>query len=170
MTNSKRMIICFARTRVSQQHFTIQKDDTSLNLHKNIQMKTIFFYLVLLIFLVSTAMAQQKINRKDLLSEKITAALISKVDVKEITLGPTQKAPLHQHPCAVFGYVAEGELLFQIRGHKPQLLKQGDAFYEPAETAIEHFDNASADHQLKFIAFYLHNDEKELIELLPDKQ
>jgi quercetin dioxygenase-like cupin family protein len=125
-------------------------------------------YLTFLTFFSINTMAQQKVNRKDLLSEKLVSGTVSKVDVKEITMGPSQTAPLHKHPCPVFGYVAEGTLLFQIQGLEPKTLKQGDAFYEPAETAIAHFDNASSDHSLKFIAFYLNNGENQLIEILPD--
>lgn len=113
-------------------------------------------------------MAQEKVNRKQLLTEELAARTISKVDVKEIIMEPFRKAGLHQHPCPVFGYVAEGTLLFQIQGQEPKTLKKGDAFYEPAATAIAHFDNASSQ-PLKFIAFYLTNGEKQLIEMLPDK-
>lgn len=114
-------------------------------------------------------MAQQQIGRKQLLSEILTERSLSKVDVTEITMPAGQKAPLHKHPCPVFGYVSEGTLLFQIDGMEEKILKAGDAFYEPADTAIAHFDNASPDHVMKFIAFYLNNGEGKLIEMLEEK-
>jgi len=81
---------------------------------------------------------------------------------------PLQKGGLHQHPCPVFGYVAEGKLYFQIEGHPAKTLLKGEAFFEPANTPIAHFDNASQE-PLKFIAFYLTNGEEQLIEMLPQK-
>jgi quercetin dioxygenase-like cupin family protein len=127
-----------------------------------------FYFLTLFAGLTVTSMAQQAVTRKQLLTKELAARTISKVDVKEIIMEPLQKGGLHKHPCPVFGYVAEGTLLFQIQGQEPETLKKGDAFYEPADTAIAHFDNASNE-PLKFIAFYLTNGEKQLIEMLPDK-
>lgn len=125
------------------------------------------YYFSILIFLSIDGMAQKQLNRKDLLAETLTLQTVSKVDVKEIILEPSQTAPLHKHPCPVFGYVAEGSLLFAVQGQKPKLLNQGDAFYEPADTPITHFDNASTNKPVKFIAFYLTNNDKPLIEILP---
>jgi hypothetical protein len=49
-----------------------------------------------------------------------------------------------------------------------QTIHAGEVCYEPADTVIEHFDNAS-DHVLaKFIPYYLLNGQKELIEMLPE--
>lgn len=46
-------------------------------------------------------------------------------------------------------------------------LKAGDAFFEPANTKILHFDNASAIEPMTFIAFYLlGKGEDELIRML----
>lgn len=126
-------------------------------------------HLLLLTFSTITAVAQQKVNRKLLLTAEFAPRTIFDVKATEITMEPFQKAGLHKHPCPVFGYVAEGTLLFQIQGEEPQTLKKGDAFYEPADKSIAHFDNAS-EQPLKFIAFYLTNGEKQLIEMLPDKK
>jgi hypothetical protein len=49
-------------------------------------------------------------------------------------------------------------------------LKAGDAFYEPADTPILHFDNYSEKEPMKFIAYYLTNGEDELIEILHTKK
>lgn len=113
------------------------------------------------------AQKQQKVSRKELLSEIITKRSLSKVNVTEITLVPGQKVPLHKHPCPVFGYVSEGTILFQIEHKDEKIIKAGEAFYEPADTRIAHFDNASPDHIAKFIAFYLTDGEAKLIEMLP---
>jgi hypothetical protein len=45
-------------------------------------------------------------------------------------------------------------------------LPEGSAFYEPADTVILRFDNASATEPLVFIANYLLDGEKDLIHML----
>ncbi|MCF0063772.1 cupin domain-containing protein [Dyadobacter chenwenxiniae] len=129
------------------------------------QKQIIFILLLTMIYINSTA--QQAVGRKDLLSVTLGIQSVDKVQIKEITLSAGQHAPLHQHPCPVVGYVAEGSLIYQIQGQPAQTLNQGDAFYEPANTAIARFDNALADKPLKFIAFYLTNGEQSLIQILP---
>jgi quercetin dioxygenase-like cupin family protein len=65
------------------------------------------------------------------------------------------------------GYVATGSINFQIDGKPNQCLRSGDAFYEPRDVPIAHFDNASKTEAAVFIAFYLlGGGEHELIEML----
>lgn len=113
-----------------------------------------------------TTMAQDQITRKPLLTASSINKMVKRTEIKEIIFKPLQQTGLHQHPCPVVGYIAEGTAIFQVKGEQKQTLKAGDAFYEPAETVIEHFDNASDTEPLKFIAFYLIDDEKEVITML----
>ncbi|WP_207420276.1 cupin domain-containing protein [Desertivirga brevis] len=123
-------------------------------------------YLIVLILIACGAQAQTTVQRKDLLSVEFAARSFNRVDAKEIVMQPGQKAPLHHHPCPVVGYIAEGNLIYQVKGKPEQRLKTGDSFYEPSGTAILRFDNASKEQPLKFIAFYLNAGEPELTELL----
>ena len=111
-------------------------------------------------------MAQNDIIRKPLLTASAIDKFVKRVEIKEINFKPGQQTGLHLHPCPVTGYIAEGNCTFQVKGQPVQNLKAGDAFYEPANTHIEHFDNASATEPMKFIAFYLMGDESELIKML----
>ncbi len=115
------------------------------------------------------ANAQNKIVRNELLNARIGERLISKVKVVEIEFMAGQKAPLHKHPCPVIGSIVEGQCLVQVDGEPAMILKAGDAFFEPADKPIVHFDNYSEKEPMKFIAYYLLNNEKDLIELLPTK-
>jgi quercetin dioxygenase-like cupin family protein len=116
-----------------------------------------------------TAMAQQKqILRKDLLNPAINQQ-ITTVEIKEITLLEGQIAPKHLHPCPVVGYIKSGKVLFQIEGEEEIILNAGDAFYEPKNKIILHFDNASNDSQLTFIAFYLKEANEDNIKLIEEK-
>jgi quercetin dioxygenase-like cupin family protein len=101
-----------------------------------------------------------------LLSAELQNKTVTKVDVREIVFQPGQETGLHKHPCPVFGYVAEGEAILQIEGKPPQHLRTGSAFYEPADTVIARFDNASAKNAMRFICYYLLDGEQKLIEML----
>ncbi len=117
---------------------------------------TILFTLIL-----NFTMAQQKaIARQKLLKENIKQN-ISNVDAQEITMKAGQIAPRHLHPCPVIGYIKSGEVLFQIEGEEKKILKAGEAFYEPKNKKILHFDNHSKDSELIFIAFYLKESDEE---------
>jgi quercetin dioxygenase-like cupin family protein len=97
------------------------------------------------------------IIRKSLMTALIGQKNVERVEIKEIELVPGQATGLHFHPCPVVGYIA---------GQPERLLKAGEAFFEPADTRIAHFD-ATADGPVKFIAFYLlGQDESKLIEML----
>ncbi|WP_161597145.1 cupin domain-containing protein [Dyadobacter flavalbus] len=123
-------------------------------------------HILFLLIISMNANAQQAVARKDLLAVTFDSRAVDNVQAKEITMGAAQRAPLHRHPCPVVGYITEGTLIYQIQGQPAQTLNKGDAFYEPAETEIARFDNASASAPLKFIVFYLSTGEQPLIEIL----
>ncbi len=111
-------------------------------------------------------MAQQTITRRPLLSAALKNKTVTAVDVREIVFEPGQETGLHKHPCPVFGYIAEGEAVLEVKGQSLQQLPVGSAFYEPAETVILRFDNASSANRMRFICFYLLEGQQELIEML----
>ncbi len=132
--------------------------------------------LLTLIFVCSLAVGEESthinapiIMRKDVLTATIDPEKsVATVEIKQITLGPKQNAPLHLHPCPVVGVIVEGAIKFQIEGQAVQHLKAGDAFYEPANVHITHFDN-EGDTPVIFSAFYfLGKNEHELIRILPN--
>ena len=109
------------------------------------------------------------VTRKDLLTAIIDSGKsISTVEIKEVTMGPKQKAPLHLHPCPTVGVITEGTISFQIEGEPVQQLKVGDAFYEPENVRIAKFDN-DTDVPSKFVVFYLlGKDEGETVRILSE--
>ncbi|MGH2644529.1 MAG: hypothetical protein ACRDE2_11310, partial [Chitinophagaceae bacterium] len=72
----------------------------------------------------------------------------------------------HSHPCPVVGYVSLGSVLFQIEGEESKVIPEGEAFYEPKNKTILHFDNAAKEKHLTFIAFYLKEGDEENIKIL----
>ena len=109
------------------------------------------------------------VERKQLLAAVLGNHNVSTVDVREITLGASQRAGRHLHPCAVVGYIASGTAVYQIEGEPAQTLPAGSAFYEPANAVIAEFGNASDIDSLTFVAFYLLDGEQELIKMLESK-
>jgi quercetin dioxygenase-like cupin family protein len=61
--------------------------------------------------------------------------------------------PPHRHPGGpAFGYVLEGEMLFELEGEPPRVVKAGEAFWEPGGDVIHYSDaNNRADSQLRFL-------------------
>ncbi len=54
-----------------------------------------------------------------------------------ITLPPGDPgAPPHRHPGPIFGYVTEGEILFELEGEPARVLRAGDALFEPGGDVI----------------------------------
>ena len=111
-------------------------------------------------------MTQEKISRKELLKASLPGFTLDAVDVREITLRPGQKTGLHKHPCPVFGFILEGTAIVQIDGQAEQRVPAGGACFEPAETTILRFDNASDQQPLRFVACYLLREGQTLIEML----
>lgn len=112
-------------------------------------------------------MAQQNLIARKNLEPALMNQKVSKVEIQEITFPAGQIAPKHLHPCSVVGYIKSGSVFFQVEGGKPIILKEGDSFYEPKNVTILHFDNASDDKPMTFIAFYLKESGEENVKLVP---
>ncbi|QUY58084.1 cupin domain-containing protein [Chryseobacterium arthrosphaerae] len=111
-------------------------------------------------------MAQQKtISRKELLKTALDQKVKS-TEIQEITMAAEQSAPEHLHPCPVLGIINSGEAVFQIEGQQKVVLHEGEAFYEPKNVKILHFDNASAEKPLVFTAIYLKEGNEENIRFI----
>lgn len=111
--------------------------------------------------------SHREVVRKSLLSAVIEGQKnVARIEVREIELAAGQATGLHLHPCPVVGTIILGSIRFQIAGHPEKTLRAGDAFFEPANTRIAHFD-ATADGPAKFVACYLlGEDQGTLIEML----
>jgi len=62
----------------------------------------------------------------------------------------------HRHSGPVFGYVLEGEILFELEGEEPYPIKAGEAFWEPGFDVV-HYQaaNLRTDMASKFVVFML---------------
>ncbi len=118
-------------------------------------MKLIYFLLF-----ISPFVQAQNVQRKEIMHIPMEAA-VKVVEVQEITFSKGIAAPAHLHPCTVLGYVISGKLKYQKEGSRPQVLKKGDYFLEPANALISHFDNISKCKKAKFIAIYLKENQEQ---------
>ncbi len=94
-------------------------------------------------------------NSTKLLTATFEPRSVVQVEVGDFHFKPGQVAPIHTHTAPAVGYVAKGEIIYQIEGEKPRILRAGDAFYEPAGPRILRFDNASATEEAIFLDFNL---------------
>jgi quercetin dioxygenase-like cupin family protein len=62
-------------------------------------------------------------------------------------------APPHRHPSGpAFGYVLDGELLFEVEGEPPRVVRAGEAFWEAGGDVIHYSDaNNRDDVRLRFL-------------------
>ena len=132
-------------------------------------MNKIAVFIVLIILNCCTSMEKKNVARTNLLSIQLREKQgLSKVEIKKVVIPVNGKAEYHLHPCPVVGHIVSGTLLFQIEGEKPQLIKAGEAFYEPKNKPILHFDNALDSEPLVFMAYYLVEENEDLLMLLPE--
>lgn len=55
-------------------------------------------------------------------------------------------APPHRHPSGpAFGYMLEGEMLFELEGQPPRVVRAGEAFWEPGGDVIHYSDANNRD-------------------------
>jgi quercetin dioxygenase-like cupin family protein len=64
--------------------------------------------------------------------------------------------PPHRHSGPVFGYVREGEIIFELEGEPERVIKAGEAFWEPGGDVIHYQDaNNLADAWSRFVVVML---------------
>ncbi|MFK4851168.1 cupin domain-containing protein [Microbacterium sp. ZW T6_19] len=74
-----------------------------------------------------------------------------------VTLPPASPGTRpHRHSGPAFGYVLEGELLFELEGEAPRVVKAGETFWEPGGDVIHYQDaNNLADESTTFVVTML---------------
>lgn len=90
-----------------------------------------------------------------LLTANFAPRRVVQVEVGDFHFKPGQIAPIHIHEAPAVGYVTKGMIIYQVEGGKPQILRAGDAFFEPTDVRILRFDNASATEEAIFLDFNL---------------
>lgn len=81
-------------------------------------------------------------------------------------------APPHRHPGGpCFGYVLEGEMLFELEGEPPRVITAGEAFWEPGGDVIHYSDgNNRDDLPLRFLVTMLCRPGVDMFVLVDDAE
>jgi len=105
-------------------------------------------------------------TQKDLLEVVppfIVQASSAMVRFLELPPGDPGIAP-HRHSGPVFGYMLEGEMLFELEGEAPYPIKAGEAFWEPGGAVIHYTtSNLLADRTSRFVVVMLCSPGVEMI-------
>ncbi|WP_433287252.1 cupin domain-containing protein [Pseudonocardia sp. CA-142604] len=92
------------------------------------------------------------------------------VRVLELPPGDPGIAP-HRHSGPVFGYMLEGEMLFELEGEAPYPIKAGEAFWEPGGDVIHYtVANLLDDRTSRFVVVALCTPEVEMITMVSDEE
>src|ERR1035438_476561 len=119
---------------------------------------------LIIVFLVSilggTALTRSQtapeVKRTPILTaEVLPSQTVDHMQVTRLDFKPGQITGRHMHPVPVVGYVEFGVFLVKVEGQPQQRYSAGQAIYEPANTAIERYDNESSTEPAVLIAYYL---------------
>jgi quercetin dioxygenase-like cupin family protein len=79
--------------------------------------------------------------------------------------------PPHRHPGPAFGYVLDGEMLFELEGQPERVIPAGEAFWEPGGDLIHYQDgNNRDDVPVRFLVTMLCEPGKPMLTLVEDAE
>lgn len=80
--------------------------------------------------------------------------------------------PPHRHPGGpAFGYVLEGEMLFELEGEPPRVITAGETFWEPGGDVIHYQDgNNRDDSKVRFLVTMLCDPAQPMLVLVEEDE
>jgi len=79
--------------------------------------------------------------------------------------------PPHRHPGPAFGYMLEGEMLFELEGEPERVIRAGEAFWEPGGDLIHYQDgNNRTDTRSRFVVTMICEPGKPMLTLVDDEE
>ncbi|MBL1099296.1 cupin domain-containing protein [Streptomyces coffeae] len=79
--------------------------------------------------------------------------------------------PPHRHFGPAFGYVLEGEMLFELEGEPERVIRAGEAFWEPGGDVIHYQDgNHRTDVPVRFLVTMMCLPDKPMLVLVDEKE
>ncbi|MET9023278.1 cupin domain-containing protein [Actinopolymorpha sp. NPDC004070] len=80
-------------------------------------------------------------------------------------------APPHRHSGPAFGYVLEGEMVFELEGEPERVVRAGETFWEPGGDVIHYQDgNNRDDIPVRFVVTMLCEPGKPMLTLVDDDE
>jgi quercetin dioxygenase-like cupin family protein len=110
------------------------------------------------------------VRSRDVYSHRLPPLDGRRLEVKlvEVTYAPGASSAPHRHPCPVIGYVFEGALRMQVKGHPGVIYRAGESFYEGPDDVHQVSANASQDSPARFIASFTCDRETPLSIAVPE--
>jgi quercetin dioxygenase-like cupin family protein len=79
--------------------------------------------------------------------------------------------PPHRHPGSAFGFMLEGEMLFELEGEPERVIRAGEAFWEPGGDVIHYQDgNNRKDIRSRFVVTMICEPGKPMLTLVDDDE
>ena len=79
--------------------------------------------------------------------------------------------PAHRHSGPAFGYVLAGEMVFELEGEPPRVVRAGEAFWEPGGDVIHYQDgNNRDDIPVRFTVTMLCEPGKPMLEFVSEQE
>ncbi|WP_433287702.1 cupin domain-containing protein [Pseudonocardia sp. CA-142604] len=79
--------------------------------------------------------------------------------------------PPHRHPGPAFGYVLEGEMVFELEGEPERVVRAGEAFWEPGGDVIHYQDgNNRTDIPSRFLVTMVCTPGKPMLTLVDEEE
>jgi quercetin dioxygenase-like cupin family protein len=79
--------------------------------------------------------------------------------------------PPHRHSGPAFGYVLEGEMVFELEGEQARVIRAGEAFWEPGGDVIHYQDgNNRDDIPVRFTVTMLCEPGKPMLVLMDEEE
>ena len=79
--------------------------------------------------------------------------------------------PPHRHPGPAFGYVLAGEMVFELEGEPPRVVRAGETFWEPGGDVIHYQDgNNRDDVPVRFLVTMLCEPGKPMVVLVSEDE
>jgi quercetin dioxygenase-like cupin family protein len=79
--------------------------------------------------------------------------------------------PPHRHPGPAFGYMLEGEMLFELEGEPERVIRAGEAFWEPGGDVIHYQDgNNRKDTRSRFVVTMMCAPGKPMVDLVDEEE
>jgi quercetin dioxygenase-like cupin family protein len=80
-------------------------------------------------------------------------------------------APPHRHAGPAFGYVLDGEMVFEIEGEPARVVRAGEAFWEPGGDVIHYQDgNHRTDVPVRFAVTMFCDPDQPMLTLVEDDE
>jgi quercetin dioxygenase-like cupin family protein len=89
-----------------------------------------------------------------------------------VELPPGDKGtPPHRHSGPVFGYMLEGEMIFELEGEPERVIRAGEAFWEPGGDVI-HYQSANnlRDQWSRFVVVMVGVPGEPMLTLVPEDE